>query len=99
MLHFTETFGLVSKSTHLMPEFSSRTVAIMGLGLISGSLARALKASAWDGEIIAWGPREPSLKLGLELGSKLCLVKCGRFEVVRLFCLVAICESILLALI
>ena len=69
MLHFTETFGLVSKSTHLMPEFSSRTVAIMGLGLISGSLARALKTSAWDGEIIAWGPREPSLKLGLELGA------------------------------
>ena len=65
MLHFTETFGLVSKSTHLMPEFSSRPVALLGLGLISGSLARALKASAWDGEVLAWGPREPRSKQGL----------------------------------
>jgi prephenate dehydrogenase len=51
-----------------MTAFHARTVALVGLGLISGSLARALKSSQWDGKLIAWGPREPSLKRGLELG-------------------------------
>ena len=51
-----------------MTAFHARTVALVGLGLISGSLARALKSSQWDGRLIAWGPREPSLKRGLELG-------------------------------
>ena len=52
-----------------MTNFSARTIALVGLGLISGSqLARALQASQWDGRLIAWGPREPSLKRGLELG-------------------------------
>jgi len=51
-----------------MVSFSCQSVAVLGLGLISGSLARALKASTWDGELIGWGPREPSLALGLELG-------------------------------
>ena len=37
------------------------TVAFLGLGLISGSLAGALKAAEWQGELIAWGPRLPSL--------------------------------------
>ena len=51
-----------------MTNFNARTIALVGLGLISGSLARALQASHWDGRLIAWGPREPSLKRGLELG-------------------------------
>ena len=51
-----------------MATFSCQSVALLGLGLISGSLARALKSSHWNGELIGWGPREPSLALGLELG-------------------------------
>ena len=43
-------------------------VAFLGLGLISGSLAGALKASNWGAEIIAWGPRAPSLERGQALG-------------------------------
>ncbi|WP_230198435.1 prephenate dehydrogenase [Luminiphilus syltensis] len=43
-------------------------IALLGLGLISGSLAKALKATSWRGSIVAWGPREPSLKRGLSLG-------------------------------
>ena len=43
-------------------------VAFLGLGLISGSLAGALKASQWGAEIIAWGPRAPSLERGQTLG-------------------------------
>ena len=43
-------------------------VAFLGLGLISGSLAGALKASQWGAEIIAWGPRTPSLERGQALG-------------------------------
>lgn len=51
-----------------MTTLHARTIALVGLGLISGSLARALKSSAWEGRLIAWGPREPSLKRGFELG-------------------------------
>ena len=51
-----------------MTKLHARTIALVGLGLISGSLARALKAGGWDGKLIAWGPREPSLQRGLELG-------------------------------
>lgn len=51
-----------------MTQFQSRTVALIGLGLISGSLALALRASSWNGTLTAWGPREASLKRGLELG-------------------------------
>ena len=51
-----------------MATFTCQSVALLGLGLISGSLARALKSSHWTGELIGWGPREPSLALGLELG-------------------------------
>lgn len=51
-----------------MTNFNARTIALVGLGLISGSLARALQVSEWDGRLIAWGPREPSLRRGLELG-------------------------------
>ena len=51
-----------------MTQFQSRTVAFIGLGLISSSLARALRASSWNGTLMAWGPREVSLQRGLELG-------------------------------
>ena len=43
-------------------------VAFLGLGLISGSLAGALKRGNWRADLIAWGPREPSLTRGLALG-------------------------------
>ena len=51
-----------------MTQFQARTVAFIGLGLISGSLARALRGSTWRGKLIAWGPREASLKRGRALG-------------------------------
>ena len=44
------------------------TVAILGLGLIGGSLARALRANGFCTRIMGYGYREPSLKRGLELG-------------------------------
>ena len=44
------------------------TVAFLGLGLISGSLAGALKAAGWRGQILGWGPRAPSLEKGRALG-------------------------------
>jgi len=43
-------------------------VAFLGLGLISGSLAGALKRRDWRADLIAWGPRAPSLEHGLALG-------------------------------
>jgi len=43
-------------------------VVLLGLGLISGSLALALKRNGWVGKITAWGPRAPSLERGLALG-------------------------------
>ena len=43
-------------------------VAFLGLGLISGSLAGALKRGSWQADLIAWGPRAPSLERGLALG-------------------------------
>ena len=43
-------------------------VAFLGLGLISGSLAGALKRSNWRADLIAWGPRAPSLERGVALG-------------------------------
>ena len=43
-------------------------VAFLGLGLISGSLAGALKRANWRADLIAWGPRAPSLERGLALG-------------------------------
>lgn len=44
------------------------TVAILGLGLIGGSLARALRENGFARHIIGYGHREPSLRRGLELG-------------------------------
>lgn len=44
------------------------TVAILGLGLIGGSLARALREQGFSRRVIAYGHREPSLQRGLALG-------------------------------
>ncbi len=44
------------------------TVAILGLGLIGGSLARALRQSGFSNRFIGYGHREPSLRRGVELG-------------------------------
>ncbi len=43
-------------------------LAIVGLGLIGGSLASALKERGAVGEVVATGRREASLRKGLELG-------------------------------
>jgi cyclohexadieny/prephenate dehydrogenase len=43
-------------------------VLVIGLGLIGGSLARALKLSGFAGHICGYGYRDVSLKKGLELG-------------------------------
>lgn len=48
--------------------FFIRKLAILGLGLIGGSLAKALKAQQAVGEVMAFGHREASLKRGVELG-------------------------------
>jgi prephenate dehydrogenase len=43
-------------------------IAILGLGLIGGSLARALKKHGVVREVVAWGHREASLQTGVQLG-------------------------------
>jgi prephenate dehydrogenase len=43
-------------------------VAIVGLGLIGGSLARSLKATGFAAAVTGYGPRENSLRRGVELG-------------------------------
>jgi cyclohexadieny/prephenate dehydrogenase len=48
--------------------YSANTVAILGLGLIGGSLARALRQSGFSQRFMAYGPREPSLRRGVEMG-------------------------------
>ncbi len=48
------------------PEFGC--IAILGLGLIGGSLAKALKKVGAVREIVAWGHREASLQTGVQLG-------------------------------
>jgi cyclohexadieny/prephenate dehydrogenase len=48
--------------------YAADTVVIVGLGLIGGSLARALRASGFSQRFIGYGPREPSLQRGVELG-------------------------------
>lgn len=47
---------------------AQNTVVILGLGLIGGSLARALRASGFSQNFIGCGYREPSLRRGVELG-------------------------------
>ena len=44
------------------------TLAILGLGLIGGSLARALRERDFCERVIAYGHREPSLRRGKEMG-------------------------------
>ncbi len=44
------------------------TVVIVGLGLIGGSLASALRASGFCRQLVGYGHREASLQRGLELG-------------------------------
>ena len=51
-----------------MAPINTANVVFLGLGLISGSLALALKRGGWVGQIRAWGPRAPSLERGLALG-------------------------------
>ena len=51
-----------------MGEFPAQRITLVGLGLIAGSLALALKKAGWQGELVAWGPREPSLQKGKDLG-------------------------------
>ena len=48
--------------------YASHTVVILGLGLIGGSLARALRSSGFSQRFIGYGHREPSLRRGVELG-------------------------------
>jgi prephenate dehydrogenase len=48
--------------------YAADTVVILGLGLIGGSLARALRRSGFSRHFIGYGHREPSLRRGVELG-------------------------------
>lgn len=48
--------------------YKADNLVIVGLGLIGGSLARALRKSGFSRRFIGCGHREPSLQRGLELG-------------------------------
>jgi cyclohexadieny/prephenate dehydrogenase len=48
--------------------YAADNLVIVGLGLIGGSLARALRASGFSRRFIGFGHREPSLRRGVELG-------------------------------
>lgn len=48
--------------------YRADTVVILGLGLIGGSLASALRRSGFSQRFIGYGHREPSLRRGVELG-------------------------------
>ena len=48
--------------------YPADTVVILGLGLIGGSLARALRRSGFSKRFVGYGHREPSLRRGVELG-------------------------------
>ena len=48
--------------------YASDNVVILGLGLIGGSLARALRRSGFSRRFTGYGHREPSLRRGVELG-------------------------------
>lgn len=48
--------------------YATDTVAILGLGLIGGSLARALRQSGFSRHFIGFGHRAPSLEKGVALG-------------------------------
>jgi prephenate dehydrogenase len=51
-----------------MSEPAVGRLAILGLGLIGGSLAKALKGRREVAEVVGWGHRESSLELGRQLG-------------------------------
>ena len=55
-------------------------ILIVGLGLIGGSLAAALRASGFSGEIIACDPNKDEIALGIELG----LVNAGGTQLAEL---------------
>lgn len=48
--------------------YATGNLVIVGLGLIGGSLARALRASGFSQRFIGYGHRQPSLQRGVELG-------------------------------
>ena len=48
--------------------YSTDTVVILGLGLIGGSLARALRETCLSKRFVGYGRRLPSLEQGVELG-------------------------------
>lgn len=48
--------------------YATANLVIVGLGLIGGSLARALRNSGFSQRFIGYGHREPSLRRGVELG-------------------------------
>jgi cyclohexadieny/prephenate dehydrogenase len=48
--------------------YAHDNVVILGLGLIGGSLARALREAGFSKRLIGCGYREPSLRRGVELG-------------------------------
>ncbi len=48
--------------------YAADNLVIVGLGLIGGSLARALRASGFSRRFIGYGHREHSLRRGVELG-------------------------------
>ena len=48
--------------------YPAENVVILGLGLIGGSLARALRKSGFSKRFIGYGHRQPSLERGVELG-------------------------------
>lgn len=51
-----------------MPQPAVNRVCILALGLIGGSLAKALRENGFAGEVVGWGRREASLQRGVELG-------------------------------
>ena len=48
--------------------FWIRRLALLGVGLIGGSLARALREAGVLGEVIAWGPHQSTLERARKLG-------------------------------
>lgn len=48
--------------------YATDTLVVLGLGLIGGSLARALRRSGFSQRFVGYGHREASLQRGVELG-------------------------------
>ncbi|MEM8561733.1 MAG: prephenate dehydrogenase/arogenate dehydrogenase family protein [Pseudomonadota bacterium] len=47
---------------------SVESIAVLGLGLIGGSLARALRQNGFARRVVGYGRRQRSLQIGMELG-------------------------------